>query len=104
MKFTGPAPERINARLAMLFFLVAANTEHDTGATLLTQLQNPNWALLPVAAAVVYASMVPALKGVRDEDFFAFSVAAEKANGRLAMLGWAGVLALEELVAHACFF
>jgi hypothetical protein len=91
-------------RLAMIFFVIAALKEHNTGETFLTQLQNPDWALLPLAGLIIYATMVPVLKGVRDEDFFFWSVAAEKINGRFAMLAWAGLLALEELYAHACFF
>ena len=104
MKFTGPAPERVNLRLAMLFFLIAARTEHNTGLTLYQQLSNPDWRLVILAAIVVYATLVPVFKGVKDEDFFQFTVRAEKINGRLAMLAFAVVLAVEELYAHASFF
>ena len=88
--------------MSMLFF--AAQREQRTGETILQQISSPDWLLIVFAAAVIYATMVPVLKGVKDEDFFMFSVGAEKANGRLAMLGWAGLIAVEELYAHACFF
>lgn len=105
LKFNGPAPERINGRIAMVTFLFAAQKEHLTGQTFYQQLSNPeDWVLAILVAVTIYATMVPVLRGVRDEDFFMFRVNAEKLNGRLAMLGWAGIIALEELYAHASFF
>ena len=89
----------------MATFLFAAQNEHLTGQTLYQQLRNPeDWKLGILAVLIVYATMVPVLTGVKNEDFFMFTVNAEKINGRLAMLGWAGIIALEELYAHACFF
>lgn len=89
----------------MLTFLFAAQKERLTGQTFYQQLSNPqDWGLGVLVAIFIYATMVPVLRGVRDEDFFMFRVNAEKINGRLAMLGWAGIIALEELYAHASFF
>lgn len=104
MKFNGPGPERINGRLAMAMFALAAQNEVSTGATFYQQLTNPDWKLVIVAVVLTYATMVPVLKGVKDEDFFMFSVKAEKWNGRLAMLAWVGLMYVEEFYAHACFF
>ena len=104
MKFNGPAPERINGRLAMAMFAIAAQNEHLTGATFYQQLTHPDWKLVILALVLTYATMVPVLKGVRDEDFFMFTVKAEKWNGRLGMLGWVGIMYVEEIYAHASFF
>lgn len=49
----------------------------------------------PPPSAQVYATFPPALAGAREEDFFWFTVRAEKTNGRAAMLGLAVLAALE---------
>ena len=104
MKFAGPAPETINGRLAMLAMLHVARVEAETGATVAQQAaQQPS---LPFAAFLllfVYASSFPVKVGAREEDFFFFSVRAERVNGRAAMLGFAALLVLEHY-AGACFF
>ena len=43
------------------------------------------------------------IAGAREEDFFFMTVAAEKTNGRAAMLGFATLLALE-VHSGFCFF
>jgi hypothetical protein len=104
MKFNGPGPERINGRLAMAMFALAAQNEATTGVTFYQQLTHPDPKLAVLALVLTYATMVPVLKGVKDEDFFMFTVKAEKWNGRLAMLGWVGLMYVEEFYAHASFF
>lgn len=95
MKFSGPAPELINGRLAMIGILAAAKHEAETGATVLQQaLQASPW-LYAVLGLWVYASMVPIFKGVRHEAFGFFTPRAEITNGRAAMLGFAVLVALE---------
>ena len=79
----------------MLAMLEVAAREARTGETALQQLQHPNWLFAGFAVAIIYASLVPFMKGAIDEDFWVFSVRAEKANGRAAMLGCAVLLALE---------
>lgn len=86
----------------MLYF--GAKREVETGDTLVQQLTHPDWRLGALAAIIVYATMVPVLKGAIDEDFGIFSVRAEKVNGRVAMLAWAALIALEYLADGACFF
>lgn len=61
------------------------------------------WPLLALMALLVYAAFPPALAGAREEDFGFMSVAAEKTNGRAAMLGLAALLALE-WHSGLCFF
>lgn len=100
MKFNGPVPERVNGRLAMLAFLYIAQHEAETGQTVLQQALNlPHnygaWPLVALMLLMVYATFPPALAGAREEDFGIFSVAAEKTNGRAAMLGLAVLAALE---------
>lgn len=105
MKVFGPAPERINSRLAMFMFIPTALREMETGETVLQQFTNPSLKYILLCGLIVWASMIPILKGAKDEDFWIMRVRAEKVNGRVAMLGWAGLIAVEELYAHgACFF
>lgn len=69
MRFNGPGPELINGRLAMLGFLLAARNEFQTGETVLQQSMHVPWPWLLLLAVVVYASLVPMLKGARHEAF-----------------------------------
>ena len=87
----------------MVGLLQAARTEAASGATVLDQAAHPSWGFVALAAAVVYASLQPMFVGAREEDFFMFSVRAEKTNARAAMLGWAVLLALE-WHSGVCFF
>ena len=60
-------------------------------------------AAMALAIGVVYSSLAPILKGVKQEAFGPFSPKAEVTNGRAAMLGFA-VLVWLELNAGAPFF
>ena len=105
MKISGPAPEKINGRLAMVALLSAIKREAATGESVLQQLQHsPDWLLLALSLAVVYASLVPVLAGAKDEDFGWMSVRAEKVNGRAAMLGFAALLAAEHHLGGVALF
>jgi len=88
----------------MAMLIPAAQREMATSETLMQQFASPDWLVAVAALVIIYASMVPILKGCKDEDFYWFSVRAEKVNGRLAMLAWAGLLGLEYLADGACFF
>ncbi|KAI7835560.1 hypothetical protein COHA_010539 [Chlorella ohadii] len=95
-------------RLAMLAFPYIVQQEMQTGQTVLQQAAAlPHnlaaWPLLALMALTVYAAFPPALAGAIEEDFGFMSVAAEKTNGRAAMLGLAVLVALEW---HSgfCFF
>jgi hypothetical protein len=106
MKFNGPVPEKLNGRLAMISLLYLAYKEHITGLSAETLLQpdNASWRWAVVTVLIIYATMVPALKGVKNEDFGFFSVNAEKVNGRAAMMGFAVLLGLEIAAGGAPFF
>jgi hypothetical protein len=69
LKFTGPGPELINGRLAMLAFLAVPRNEIETGATVLQQAVSAPWWVYAALLLWVYASMVPLLKGARHEAF-----------------------------------
>ena len=103
MKVSGPAPERINGRLAMLMFAPMVLREVNASETVLQQFAHPDWRLVLACGLAMYASLVPVLAGCKDEDFGFMSVRAERANGRLAMLAWAAVVALEQQ-GGVCFF
>lgn len=100
----GPAPERINCRLAMLMFFPMALREMETSEAIVQQFLNPNYGHIALCCLMIWASMIPILKNVKDEDFGFMSVRAEKVNGRAAMLAWAVLLALEHQAGGACFF
>lgn len=61
------------------------------------------WPFIALCLLFVYAAFPPALVGAKEEDFGIFRVAAEKTNGRAAMLGLA-VLAALEWHSGFCFF
>ncbi len=95
LKFNGPAPEKINGRLAMMALAVVCRTEVLTGVAVLDQAQSPSWGVAAAMVLIVYASMVPIRAGAIDEPFGVFTPAAERVNGRLAMLAFAALVALE---------
>lgn len=107
MRFNG-VPERVNGRLAMMAFLYIARREMETGLTVIQQAQQipqdwSTWPFIALCLLFVYAAFPPALVGAKEEDFGIFRVAAEKTNGRAAMLGLA-VLAALEWHSGFCFF
>ncbi|KAL5542041.1 hypothetical protein UlMin_009751 [Ulmus minor] len=88
--FGGPAPERINGRLAMVGFVAALAVEVSKGQDLFAQISDGGipW-FLATSILLSVASLIPLLKGVSAEsksDGFMTSD-AEIWNGRFAMLG-----------------
>eukprot|EP01023_Acetabularia_acetabulum_P006224 TRINITY_DN125_c0_g2_i1.p1 TRINITY_DN125_c0_g2~~TRINITY_DN125_c0_g2_i1.p1 ORF type:complete len:317 (-),score=90.35 TRINITY_DN125_c0_g2_i1:464-1342(-) len=96
MSFSGPAPETINGRLAMLGFISALGAEAGSGQSIADQLAA---APLPIAitfATFVTASIIPIVKGTDEEATLGpFTPQAEVLNGRLAMVGMLALLAIE---------
>ncbi|BBN14792.1 hypothetical protein MPTK1_6g14540 [Marchantia polymorpha subsp. ruderalis] len=88
--FSGPAPEIINGRLAMLGFVAALGAELRTGDGILTQIGNGGIAWFVVATSVItYASLVPMFRGISpaSRENHIFTANAEIWNGRAAMIG-----------------
>eukprot|EP01024_Parvocaulis_polyphysoides_P061322 TRINITY_DN677_c0_g1_i3.p3 TRINITY_DN677_c0_g1~~TRINITY_DN677_c0_g1_i3.p3 ORF type:complete len:126 (-),score=32.44 TRINITY_DN677_c0_g1_i3:209-550(-) len=103
MAFSGPAPEIINGRLAMLGFVAAVFAELGSGASVLKQ-----WSIEPTLINATFllfiiASFVPLVKNVEEQSFGPFTPKAERWNGRAAMIGFAALLGIE-IVKHSALF
>lgn len=106
MAFSGPAPELINARLAMLAFVAALGAELATGEPVVQQFKDQPVLVVAAAALFAWASLVPILLGKSgdyDKGVGPFSKRAEMLNGRAAMIGVAALLAVEG-VKHTALF
>ncbi|CAL5078644.1 unnamed protein product [Urochloa decumbens] len=107
LAFSGPAPERINGRLAMVGFVSALAVEASSrGSGLLSQAGSGSglaW-FAATAAVLSVASLVPVLKGDSAEarSGSVMSADAELWNGRFAMLGLVA-LAFTEYLTGAPF-
>ncbi|KAJ1287972.1 hypothetical protein BS78_02G052000 [Paspalum vaginatum] len=101
LAFSGPAPERINGRLAMVGFVSALAVEAARGDGLLSQAGNGSGLAWFAYTAVVLsaASLVPLLQGETAEARSAglMTADAELWNGRLAMLGLVALAVTEYL-------
>jgi len=104
MAFSGPVPETVNGRLAMLGFLAAVGAEVASGESVFQQLSDAPVAIGAAFLAFAVASLVPILKGANlKEAFGPFTPSAELLNGRAAMIGLVGVLAVEYFKGSALF-
>lgn len=109
---SGPGPEIINGRAAMVGVFAAVLSELATGKTLAEEMSSPALAgaFVLLTGTVVAASVAPMLTGaVRADKAFPsvndvypdgpipyfWTALGEKLNGRLAMLGFAGILIQE---------
>ncbi|KAL0742852.1 hypothetical protein Bca4012_084365 [Brassica carinata] len=90
LAFSGPAPERINGRLAMVGFVAALAVELSKGENVFAQISDGgvSW-FLGTTAILTLASLVPLFQGITAESkskgFMTSN--AELWNGRFAMLG-----------------
>lgn len=88
--FSGPAPERINGRLAMIGFVAALGVELSKGQDVFAQISDGGvpW-FLATSVVLSLASVIPLFKGVSVESKSGglMTADAELWNGRFAMLG-----------------
>ncbi|KAK2980651.1 hypothetical protein RJ640_011459 [Escallonia rubra] len=90
LAFSGPAPELINGRLAMIGFVAAIGAELASGQDVFQQLANGGVpAFLVTSIVLSAASLVPLFKGVSaaSKSDGIMTSDAEIWNGRFAMLG-----------------
>ncbi|KAJ8531468.1 hypothetical protein K7X08_026902 [Anisodus acutangulus] len=88
--FSGPAPERINGRLAMIGFVAAIGAEFANGSDIFAQLSSGGFSwFLGTSAVLTLASIIPLFQGVSPEKKSngIMTADAEIWNGRFAMLG-----------------
>ncbi|KAK1387865.1 Early light-induced protein, chloroplastic [Heracleum sosnowskyi] len=104
LAFSGPAPERINGRLAMIGFVAAMAVEVSNGQDVFSQISNGgvSW-FLGTSALLTLASLVPLFKGVsvQSKSGGLMTSDAEMWNGRFAMLGLVALAFTEYLKGSA---
>jgi hypothetical protein len=103
MAVFGPAPEVINARLAMVAFAASAAAEVEGGGSVLVQAQTASTGVAALCAVITLASLVPICAGVKRQGPGPFTTDAELVNGRLAMLAFAAQLGLEQQFGNTLF-
>ncbi|XP_021823265.1 early light-induced protein 1, chloroplastic-like [Prunus avium] len=90
LAFSGPAPERINGRLAMVGFVLALAVELFKGQDVFAQISDGGvFLFVGTSILLSVASLIPLFKGVSVESKSdgIMTSDAELLNGRLAMLG-----------------
>ena len=107
MAFGGSAPEVVNGRLAMLGFAAAVGAELSSGESVVQQVLDAPFFVHGLSAVFVLASFMPRFRGEslspEGKSFGPFRASAEMLNGRLAMIGFTGLLA-SELITDKAFF
>ncbi|WIA21273.1 hypothetical protein OEZ85_000507 [Tetradesmus obliquus] len=96
--FDGPIPETFNGRLCMLAVPIALLEEWAHANTMAQQVQAHPERVIGISLLILIATCVPVFKGYTRKEPFANSIwspMAENWNGRLAMLGFAGMVATE---------
>ncbi|KAJ4967750.1 hypothetical protein NE237_014451 [Protea cynaroides] len=100
LAFSGPAPERINGRLAMVGFVAALGVELARGDDLVDQLVNGGlpW-FVGTTVLLSIASLIPLFKGlsVESKSEGLMTSDAELWNGRFAMVGLVALVFTEFL-------
>ena len=105
MSFGGAAPETNNGRLAMLGFVAALFAELASGESVVKQLADEPTGIALAFILFSAATLIPLTRGQTGEAeaFGPFTAAAEKLNGRAAMIGFAALLIVEGVRGAARF-
>eukprot|EP00878_Enallax_costatus_P000572 GHUV01000670.1.p1 GENE.GHUV01000670.1~~GHUV01000670.1.p1 ORF type:complete len:233 (+),score=76.41 GHUV01000670.1:150-848(+) len=100
--FDGPAPETINGRASMFAVVLGLALEWNTGLGLLEQVKDHSITVFASFVIIALASYAPLARGyTRKEPYanhnfgFNWTPKAENWNGRIAMLGFTGMLLTE---------
>ncbi|CAK0783538.1 hypothetical protein CVIRNUC_006737 [Coccomyxa viridis] len=97
MSFSGLLPELINSRAAMFGMLAALGAELGSRQPVFIQLKTAPLAILGGFVTIIVASIIPALRGANMDQNGAgpFTKEAEVLNGRVAMVAFALLIAVE---------
>lgn len=97
MSFAGLAPEIINGRGAMIGMLAALGAELRTHEPVFVQIQKTPVLILGAFLTIIVASIIPIVRGadLNRKGAGPFTPRAEVYNGRLAMVAFALLIAVE---------
>jgi hypothetical protein len=104
MRFAGAIPEVANSRLAMLGVIAALTAERTTGLNVFEQVKASPGPIAAVFLLFILATAIPVFKGTPRKGNAVFSSDAEIINGRVAMMGFLGIVISTFYTGHAIFF
>ena len=103
-RFAGAIPEVANSRLSMLGVFAALFAEVRTGQNVFEQWNQATFPIIATFILFTVATAVPVFRGQPRKGNAVFSSDAELVNGRLAMVGFAGIVLSSFYFGHALWF
>jgi hypothetical protein len=104
MRFAGAIPEVANSRLAMLGVFAALIAEAKTGRNVFEQFSAAPLPIIGVFFLFTLATAVPVFRSTPRKGNGIFSSDAELVNGRVAMVGFLGIVISTFYTGHSIFF